>query len=195
MDVTRLNITQEVLTWIESGSALSTIVQQPTDYLCNGDTMFHVNKGVIGFKMDGAQNVTMKNTSVDEIENFGTAGSGCAATTASPIRARPSRATVARWCVAFPSRAQVRLRNCHASNLSAVAGTVVGFDILTDTRNVNIKKCSVKDVDAGNFFATGGPNEVPDAIGVLIGAGATKVSSLKSTFNFPRGRMSMRSGT
>ena len=84
LDVTRLNITQEVLTWIESGSALSTIVQQPTDYLCNGDTMFHVNKGVIGFKMDGAQNVTMKNTSVDEIENFGTLAQECAATAASP---------------------------------------------------------------------------------------------------------------
>ncbi|MFT5041946.1 MAG: hypothetical protein ACI8TX_002926 [Hyphomicrobiaceae bacterium] len=187
LDVTRLNITQEILNWIESGALLSTLVAQPSDYLCNGDTMFHVNKGVIGFKMDGAKRVSLTHTSARNLENLGVEGTAdCGNYSVSH-----QGATLAGYggsmvrAYSFAGSEMVKVRHSDASNLSSVAGSVVGFDILTDTKRVSIKHCSVVDVDAGTSFASnGGPNALPDAIGVLVGEDATEVDiSHTSTSN------------
>ena len=74
LNVSRLNITPKLIDWIESQGVLSDLVPTPTDYLCNGDTMFHVNKGVIGFKIDGAVGVRMRDTSAEGLENLGLQG-------------------------------------------------------------------------------------------------------------------------
>ncbi len=42
---------------------------------CNGDSMFHVNKGVIGFKIDGANGMCLNNVTVSDILNSGEVGS------------------------------------------------------------------------------------------------------------------------
>lgn len=78
LDLTRLNITQEVLDFVEAVSGkerLVSLVPSKDDYFCNGDSMLHVNKGVIAFKMDAAKRVQLTNTSAQEVENLGDAGS------------------------------------------------------------------------------------------------------------------------
>ncbi len=179
LDTTRLNITQEVIDWIENEDTLDVLVPNENTYLCNGDTMFHVNKGVIGFKMDGAKNVEIENTSAQNLENLGEEGS---ALCGNYVKSHPDAtlegyggATVRGYT--FAGSKNVKVEKSEAINLESLAGTVTGFDVLTDSKNVLIKDSTVDGIGAGlSFVANGGPNEEPDAIGVHIGANATNVT-------------------
>merc|ERR1711881_227174 len=56
ISVSRLSIDQGIIDWIEADpetteATLAHLVGEPKGYLCNGDSMFHVNKGVIAFRM------------------------------------------------------------------------------------------------------------------------------------------------
>lgn len=45
------------------------------NYLCNGDAMFHVNKGIIGYKLDGVKNIYLYNIELENVINIGNKGS------------------------------------------------------------------------------------------------------------------------
>ena len=174
LNVSRLNITPAVVAWIESEGVLSDLVPTPSDYLCNGDTMFHVNKGVIGFKMDGAVGVQLHRTRAENLENLGLQGtSACGTYTKSNPHATLEGyggATVRAYTYAGSS--DVTLKHVSASNLWSLAGSVSGCEVLTDTDSVWVRDCEVDTVDAGSGFVDGqpGPNEAPTATGVRVGA-------------------------
>ncbi len=178
LNVRRLNITQDMIDWIENENTLNSLVSSPEDYLCNGDTMFHVNKGVIGFKLDGAKYVSVKNSSVNNLVNLGAVGSGDCGNYAISHPAATFNgyggAKVRGFSVAASHK--VRIRNSSATNLTASNGSVIGIDILTDSKKVRIKNNNIGNIEAGlSFIANDGPNEAPDAIGVQVGANATDV--------------------
>jgi len=178
LNVSRLNITPKIIDWIESQGMLSDLVPTPTDYLCNGDTMFHVNKGVIGFKIDGAVGVRMRDTEAENLENLGLQGSSlCGEYKKSNPHATLEGyggATVRAYT--FAGSSDVRLKDVSASNLWSLAGSVSGCEVLTDSDRIRVRDCDVHDVEAGLSFVEGevGPNETPTATGVRIGADAGK---------------------
>jgi len=45
------------------------------EIFCNTDSMFHVNKGVIGFKIDGVCNLNINNSMISDVINYGNKGS------------------------------------------------------------------------------------------------------------------------
>lgn len=178
LDVSRLSITPAVLHWIESGEPLASIASGANGYFCNGDTMFHVNKGVIGFKMDGAADVVLRNTSAHALENLGVAGSQiCGAYQFShPQATLPGYGGAKVRGYSFAGATGVTLTNAEADRLKAAGGSTIGFDVLTDTTGVSFQTCSVNDLDAGYAFtATGAPNEAPAAAGIHISASASGI--------------------
>ncbi len=179
LDTSRLSISQDVLDWIENETTLDTLVGTPDDYLCNGDTMFHVNKGLIGFKLDGAAHVRLQNTSVVDLVNHGAQGSDdCGNYVTSHPQATLAGyggAKVRGYSVAGST--DVSIMKGTASGLSASFGSVIGFDVLTDSSEVDLKHCTAQNLEAGlSFAANGGPNDEPDAVGIQIGASTTSVS-------------------
>ncbi len=178
LNVSRLNITQNMIDWIENETTLNSLVSSPADYLCNGDTMFHVNKGVIGFKMDGAKYVSVKNSSADNLVNLGAVGTGDCGNYAISHPAATLNgyggAKVRGFSVAASH--DVSIMKSSATNLTASNGSVIGIDILTDSKEVTIKNNDIDNIEAGlSFNANGGPNEAPDAVGVQVGADANNV--------------------
>ncbi|MDJ0784654.1 MAG: right-handed parallel beta-helix repeat-containing protein [Desulfosarcinaceae bacterium] len=179
LDTSRLNITEDVIKWIEGDEGLAvSLFDEESDYLCNGDTMFHVNKGVIGFKMDGAENITAENTSVQNVINWGEVGSAlCGNYTKSHPKATLTGygGTAVRGYSAAGSK-NVLIKDSFAADIESVAGPVIVFDVLTDSHAVQIDNSSADRITAGESFqANGGPNPVPDAIGVQVSADATDV--------------------
>lgn len=178
LDTSRSSITQELVDWIETGTALSTVTAAPNGYLCNGDTMFHVNKGVIGFKIDGAKNVVLQNTSARNLENIGDVGSEfCGMYEIShPNATLPGYGGAKVRGYTFAGSKNVLVNNSDAYNLKSYAGTVVGFDILTDSEKIALNNARVMGIEAGlSYVANGGPNDAPDAIGVHVGDDTDKV--------------------
>jgi hypothetical protein len=64
------SISASVVSWAEGGEFPSTL-----RLLCNGDSMFHVHKGVFGIRCDGCRHLTIDNVTVENIHNDGAAGS------------------------------------------------------------------------------------------------------------------------
>ena len=76
----------------------------------------------------------------------------------------------------FAGSSKVKLKRVSASNLSPLAGSISGCEVLTDSDAIQIRNCEVYDIEAGMSFVEGevGPNETPTATGVRIGADAGK---------------------
>lgn len=172
LDVSRQSLSPAVLSWIEGQSPLSTLASSPSKYLCNGDTMFHVNKGVIGFKMDGAHDVRLVNTSVHRLRNFGQAGSTLCGNYnfSHPQATLPGYggARVRGYSVAGTTK--LVMRNTEIRNLQSAAGDVIGVDVLTDSSQIRLRKLKVRRLNAGNEATPSnlGFDAPPNAIGVSI---------------------------
>lgn len=181
LSVARNRISSDVLEWIEGGHA-AVFATSAADYLCNGDSMFHVNKGVIGFKIDGADDVVMHNTSVRNIMNLGRAGStACGnyvAEWSHPAATLPGYGGAHARGYSFAGSQNVQVGKTKIHGVQAAAGSSIGFDVLTDSRNVDIDYTRVQLVhagtDASNDFP--GPNRTPDALGVQISESAVEIN-------------------
>ena len=181
LDLKRLNITEDVVGWIEGSSTLAELL--PADgYLCNGDSMFHVDKGVIGFKIDSSVNVSMKNTSVDGLHNFGKPGSTRCGTYGEG-RSHP-KATLLGYggtftrAYTFAGSRKVRVRAALASDISAAYGPAIGIDILTNSSDVKLTRVRVNGVEAGvGETDISDPSPDAEAAGFRIGVRSRGVRS------------------
>jgi len=182
LDLSRLNITPEVLDFVEATPGkekLLSLVPSSEDYFCNGDSMFHVNKGVIGFKMDAAENVMLSRTSAQAIENIGNAGSDVCG----PYDKSHPKATLIGYGGAtargysFAGSSYVRVSNSKVKDLRAKSGAATAFDILTDSRYLRFLNCSVQEVEAGWDFVPNpdSPTGIPRATALHVGLDARMV--------------------
>lgn len=150
LDVSRNSIGDKIIDWIEEEQPLSAIASGPNDYYCNGDTMFHVNKGVIGFKIDGAKWVTLRNVSVNNLENAGPAGSDMCGDYehSHPAATMPyyGGSKVRGYSVAGSSF--VRFISATAHNLRSHSGSVFAFDVFTDSQSVDLYRASARGLHA-----------------------------------------------
>lgn len=176
LDLSRSNMTQEVINWIESDEQSnkergSSPILTQEDFICNSDSQFHVSKGVIGFKIDAAYKVLIDNTSVSNIANLSETG---VETCGTYVKSHPS-ATL-EGCGGPKTRGYsiagsngVSVRNSEVSHLTALCGTAVGFDIMTDSANITLQNCDVNSINAGEKFQRNkAPNEPPMAIGFRV---------------------------
>lgn len=185
LDLTRLSITQEVVAWAESDAPLSTLADGPGDWLCNGDSMFHVNKGVIGFKMDAARNVVLANTTVRDLVNHGREGSercgDYSGARSHPLATLPGYGGARTRAYSFAGSRNVFVRRARAEGVRAAAGDATGLDVFTDSRRVFLLQSFVEDLEAGlqgpPHYAA--PNGDPAATGFRIGPAVERARLLR----------------
>ena len=60
------SLSSELLSWAQG---LSTFPSSCSDFVCNGDVMFHSNKGVVGLRMDGIEDAIIVDLSVSNLTN------------------------------------------------------------------------------------------------------------------------------
>lgn len=183
LETVHMNITQNVIDWIAADPSspqakLAHLVPTRKDFICNSDTMFHVNKGVIGFKIDAAENVIMENIIANNINNISSVGSGiCGKYKFShPFATLEGCSGPQTRAYCFAGSKNIKVKNCQANNLISKSASAVGFDILTDSSNIEIDSCTVDGANAGkSFYEDGGPNEDPLAIGFQISKDARNI--------------------
>jgi hypothetical protein len=172
LDISRISITPEVLDWVEGRAA--TWTQDTQRFLCNGDSMFHVNKGVIAFKIDGAKNVHLQNTSAHNLTNQSGPGSEICGDyshgKSHPAATLPGYGGARVRGYSFAGSENISLNRTIVSDASAAAGSAIGIDVMTDSRNLLARNTDIRDLRAGlagpsNYF---GPNETPRSVGISI---------------------------
>lgn len=182
LDLSRLSISPAVLDWVEGQPGSATLADIGATYLCNGDTMFHVNKGVIGFKMDAARNVHLINTSVSGLTNFGAPGSSRCGnyldTKSHPKQTLPGYGGAHVRGYTFSGSEKVRVYHAEATQLQSAWGPAIGFDILTDTTNLKLVNAQVSEVSAGfsGPIPAASPTPQSMATGFRIGRDADAIS-------------------
>lgn len=182
LDISRMNISSDVIDWVESQNDVSTLADIEATWLCNGDSMFHVNKGVIGFKMDAAQGVKLRRTSVTRLENLGEPGVAiCGDYTQG--QSHP-KATLSGYggnfarAYTFAGSTDVQVRHARARRISSASGPSIGFAVMTDSTGVSFRNVSSVRIQAGDALSatTGVPNHEAYAAGFEIATDATDVS-------------------
>jgi len=175
LSTTRLSISARVLDWVEGRS---TFANSGLDYLCNGDSMFHVNKGAIAFRMDGARNVRLVDTSVTGLTNLGAGGSAICGDyldgKSHPGATLPGYGGSTTRAYTFAGSHDVRVVRPLVSNAKSVAGPAIGFDLLTDSSAVRLLLPRVQGVVAGASPA-GSPTPPSDASASHVGSNVTAV--------------------
>ena len=182
LDTSRLNISRDIIDWVEGVARSRTLEQIDATWLCNGDSMFHVNKGAIGFKIDSVQNVSMVNTRVSGISNLGEQGSTLCGDYSSgvshPLATLPGYGGAFVRGYTFAGSTNVTVDNARVSKVRAKSGTAVGFAVMTDSDDVLIQNSRVSNLKAGRGItgAVVAPNTDADAVGFHISSSATSVA-------------------
>ena len=177
LDVSRSSITAAMVNWAEGQGTLGAATANldgATAYLCNGDSMFHVNKGVIGFKIDAASVALLYDTSVNGLRNSGTTGSSeCGDYSdglSHPAATLPGYGGSRARGYSFAGSRAVLVRRSSATDIVADNGDATGFDLLTDSERIRLSGISASNISAG-LHGQGtytGPNPLPTASGVHI---------------------------
>lgn len=176
LSTARLNLTNDILDWVEGAQTFS---EAGISYLCNGDSMFHVDKGVFGFRIDGAREVQLTNTSVRGLTNRGSAGDTVCGdygqTQSHPAATLAGYGGSALRAYSFAGTREARVRRAAAEQLRAQEGSVVGFDVLTDSTEILLSSLSVRDGVAGPIPA-GSPTPQATAYAIHVGEDASHVT-------------------
>ncbi len=178
LDVSRENIPDALIEWIESDSL--TLSDVDVEYFCNGDSMFHVNKGVIAFKMDAASDVQMVHTRVDGLVNRGHEGSSVCGEYlhgfSHPLSTVYGYGGSVVRGYSFAGSTEVLVNQAEVKNLHALEGSAIGFDVMTDSTDIRMTSTIVNQVIAGsNTPLDGGSTAQPEAIGIRVSEDAEGV--------------------
>jgi hypothetical protein len=111
----------------------------------------------------------MRDTSAEGLENLGLQGTSLCGdyTKSHPAATLEGYGGAMVRAYTFAGSSKVKLKRVSASNLSSLAGSISGCEVLTDSDAIQIRNCEVYDIEAGM-------NETPTATGVRIGADAGK---------------------
>ena len=174
LDITRLNIPGSVVGWVEGRAGSETLADIGTTYLCNGDSMFHVNKGAIAFKLDAVEHAMLVDTSVHGLENIGPPGDGLCGdysdSTSHPAATINGYGGAAVRAYTFAGAEDVIVVRSEAGDLRSKSGPAAGFAMLTDSTRVSLVDARVRSVDAGwdDEMPGGGPNNEAHASGFYV---------------------------
>ena len=144
-------------------------------YICNGDSMANVNKGVVGFNIDGTKKAVTKNCLVQRAVNHGRPGSplcGAYYNALVPGSTYPGyNGANARGFSVAGSRS-VTLTRCEVDGLISMDGMTVGFDVHTNRKNVKLKACIGVNVEA---FTVSGKSYLCPMDAVMAHLGTVKI--------------------
>jgi len=151
--------------------------------LCNGDSMFHVNKGCFGLKVDGANGMYLENFTISDINNSGDLGSLFAGYY---TKSHPDQGTMVGYFGAktfgavFTAVNDLKIENMGITNIVSENATAEGFLVQNGSCNLDLNNINVDTVssNAGGTFnsnLTLLPNIEPVSRGIHLGSGLFNV--------------------
>ncbi len=162
-------------------------------FVCNGDGMFHVNKGVVIFKMDGSENIVLENCHCTNISNSSSLGSKLANDSFDykhRIGISHPRTSLNGFggCnlrgFSFSTSKNVFVYDCSCRNLISKRGQVYGFDLHGYSKKIILENSEVVGLKAGGEnkkdldLYLENPTPLPLAIGVHVGKNVTDYNIL-----------------
>ena len=159
LDVSRLSIGTDIIDWVESDNPLSdyrSSLDLEDGWIYNVDNMVHVNKGVIGFKLDGVYGAKLKNISAQNIVNTGLPGfdgkyeTGFIKDTLTGYNGGDA------YGFTFSASDEIKAKNVIVSEVISFNGESFGFaSPLANTQDITLKNTMVEDLFASGRLSDG----------------------------------------
>jgi len=149
----KLNITRHVVAWSECKiTKKQLLTKYDYQYKCNGDTMFHVNKGILPLRVDGVKDASFKKVYIHCISNQAPMGNHilCGKYMKShdeQTQKGYSGGDIKAVCVSMCKN--LDFKNIHIDGLKSLNGIASGFDIDNSCKSINIYCAKIGAIHAG----------------------------------------------
>jgi hypothetical protein len=151
---------------------------QPVEYgiCCNADSMFHVNKGTIGMRIDGANNLCMLDCGISNVLNTGLQGSSLAGNYVESHATQGSKLIGYQgtkcYGISLSAVNNVTVENLQVFNVESVNGSAHGVVVMNESQNCSFNNLCINNIFSdkeGNLPVDQNlPNEAPVSRGVLV---------------------------
>jgi len=190
-------ITQDIVDWATHGHRSG---RYHLRWKCNGDGMFHMNKGVIGLRIDGVVDGLVENFCVRDLTNIGKLGndeySGDYSISHDAQKVPGYRGADCIGVNVSNSKA-ILFKNGDISCIVSENGIARGIRVMFDSKDIDFVKVSVKDVRSGYYIEDGNwyglnyhgelspyhdglPNSIPCSYGIeFYKTGRTRLREVK----------------
>lgn len=185
--VSKMSISPEVVKWSKGGK-LEEVVLPKQKYICAQDSMAHLNKGLIGLRVEATNHCLIEGLTIFALENQGRLGSikhcghyeyGC----------QPQKKPGYRGCDAFGCHfsacKDLSLYQCQINGVRSYNGLASGMCFINHCQDNNIDEIEIDNISAGYKFDNGRwygidhdhaivnydcsrPNKCPMAVGINI---------------------------
>jgi len=194
LDTTRMSINQDfIIDWAANvGETLSDAYEgnDNTIFVCNGDAMFHVDKGAIVYRLDSVDGLVVRNCKIGKVSNIGAIGSTLYGDyeKSHPFASRDGYGGADVRCISLSSTQNAQIENFEIlGNIVSECGSVIGVDAMFDTKAIYIDGMkwgseSVMEASINKQLSdyVGNPTAVPACIGFRIDRQVEDVS-IKNT--------------
>ena len=177
--VKRNSISERTLQWAENGTKIQ---ETNINYLFNGDSMFHVNKGLVTCKLDAVVGLYVENCLITNVQNKTTSWPASSNNLenwnphTNPLlsteqknnytmysnglgKSHPNSTyngsaghNVRGWSLS--SSHNCLLKNCVTRNVKSELGKAIGYDVHQDADNIYLINCSSYNIDGGVAIVT-----------------------------------------
>ena len=193
----KLNISKDIVDWSEGLIELSTILNNGSEYKCAGDSMFHLNKGVFGYRFDCCDNISLDNVGAYDLQNFAFLGNEdyCGNYKTSHdgqnTLGYPGTSAIG---MNFSYCRYIECRDVFVKNIQSSNGEAVGIRFKNSCNNIFIDDVHINNISAGikvdnqrnywrgtNYYGnqvhytSDLPNLPPSAIGIKISNDSYKI--------------------
>lgn len=152
------NITQSLVTWARSGVPLEEYMREHgMKFKVFGDSMFHMQKGVFGIRVDGTKDMLIDNVNVSGIVND--ADNSMVESLPEDLvqimdhQRRPEYEGTTSIGINFSHCHDVNMINVHVTDVNSTRGLSAGIRTLNAVSHINVQKSDVSDVfgPAGSY--------------------------------------------
>ena len=172
LSVSRNSITTDVVNWANGTHTWD------FKFICNGDSMFHVNKGAVIFKMDATENMYLKDCICENIKNTGLLGSTLCNDN-SNYKNKIGKSHLASTYngyggsntrgFSFSTSKNVFVEKCSCKNVNSSYGLTYGFDVHQNSKDIVLTDCEVIGINAGTEADIDNYNNNPTCLPVSVG--------------------------
>lgn len=192
------NLTKDLIDWSQSNDSVQTLLDMGYKYKCNGDSMFHVNKGAIGYRFDGVDNMTISNCSMSNLLNYGRLGNEVLDgkySTSHDQQKRPGYNGSDTIGASFSYCKNLDLYVFDFENIKAANGDSIAISMINKTKCVCMNDIEINGVYAGTFlndewkgedyygkfvdYTPRYPNPVPNSVGIYLSEDSKRIKLKK----------------
>jgi len=180
--VKRNSITDRTVQWAESeavAGAAQTLSEAGINYLFNGDSMFHVNKGLVTCKLDAIEGLYVdgcvisnchnktdewprssdtltdwgppNSISDEQKQNYTLYSNGLGKSHLKSTYNGSTGHDIRAWSLS--SSRNCLIQNCSTRNVSSNLGQAIGYDVHQDSDNIYLINCSSYNIDGGTSIS------------------------------------------